>query len=119
MAEIHEGGCLCGAVRYRVAGEPTAAGVCHCNFCRRGTYFTEAAVEFISGARKTYEYRLRREQTLGKVGVLSNLRDHTDIHCRMGSGHSRDYSRNPRRPELDQAYQARVDSIGSALDGLS
>jgi hypothetical protein len=41
------------------------AGVCHCTFCKRGTgsafrvaaYFAEAAVEFISGSRKTYEYR--------------------------------------------------------------
>lgn len=30
-----EGGCLCGAVRYRVAGEPLASGICHCETCRR------------------------------------------------------------------------------------
>jgi hypothetical protein len=66
MAEIHEGGCLCGAVRYQVAGEPTlGAGVCHCNFCKRGTgsafrvaaYFDEGAVEITRGVLKTYEYR--------------------------------------------------------------
>lgn len=63
MAEIHEGGCLCGAERYRVVGGPIRAGVCHCNSCKRGTgsalrvaaFFPEAAVEFISGARRTYE----------------------------------------------------------------
>lgn len=29
------GGCLCGAVRYRLDKAPTAFGVCHCGMCRR------------------------------------------------------------------------------------
>jgi hypothetical protein len=29
------GGCLCGAVRYRVAGMPTHVGCCHCADCRK------------------------------------------------------------------------------------
>jgi hypothetical protein len=65
MAQIHEGGCLCGAVRYRVTGEPVAAGVCHCTFCKRGTgsafrviaLFRGTAVEITAGALKIYEYR--------------------------------------------------------------
>ena len=32
-----EGGCLCGAVRYRVAGTPVARTLCHCISCRRAT----------------------------------------------------------------------------------
>ncbi len=32
---MREGGCLCGAVRYKVAGEPLASGICHCQTCRR------------------------------------------------------------------------------------
>ena len=32
-----EGGCLCGAVRYRVTGEAVAATLCHCQSCRRAT----------------------------------------------------------------------------------
>ena len=33
------GGCLCGAVRYRIDGELTAegAGFCHCGLCRRAS----------------------------------------------------------------------------------
>ncbi len=32
---MREGGCLCGAVRYRVDGEPDRSGICHCETCRR------------------------------------------------------------------------------------
>lgn len=32
---VIEGGCNCGAVRYRLTGEPLAVAVCHCANCRR------------------------------------------------------------------------------------
>lgn len=37
QAEIHEGGCLCGAIRYRATGAPLRIGICHCSQCRRET----------------------------------------------------------------------------------
>ena len=35
MTDVHRGGCLCGAVRYRVAGPLREVIVCHCSVCRR------------------------------------------------------------------------------------
>ena len=32
---VAQGGCICGAIRYRVSGAPTNSMVCHCQSCRR------------------------------------------------------------------------------------
>jgi hypothetical protein len=32
---MHTGGCICGAVRYEITGEPHVTYVCHCTDCRR------------------------------------------------------------------------------------
>jgi len=42
-ASAAEGGCLCGAIRYRVTGEPVAATLCHCGSCRRASGGTNVA----------------------------------------------------------------------------
>jgi hypothetical protein len=65
MADTHEGGCLCGAVRYRVNNAPIVAAACHCTYCQRRTgsafglvsYFREQDVEIMRGVLKTYEHR--------------------------------------------------------------
>ena len=31
---VAEGGCLCGAIRYRVRGAPLSTTLCHCRSCR-------------------------------------------------------------------------------------
>ena len=57
-----EGGCLCGAVRYRVSGAPVTTTLCHCRSCRRASggtnvawaVFDNAAFEWLSGAPKAY-----------------------------------------------------------------
>ena len=42
----HQGGCVCGQVRYTVLGEPERVTVCHCTWCQRrtGTAFGVEAV---------------------------------------------------------------------------
>lgn len=37
MSAVHEGGCSCGAVRYRLASEPLFTHCCHCLNCQRQT----------------------------------------------------------------------------------
>jgi hypothetical protein len=63
--ENHEGGCLCGAVRYRVHGEPARSSVCHCTYCQKrtgsafgiGAYFRAEQVELTRGRLTAYEHR--------------------------------------------------------------
>lgn len=32
-----EGGCLCGAIRFRVTGAPQESSICHCHSCRKAS----------------------------------------------------------------------------------
>ena len=65
MSEVHEGGCQCGAVRFRTTGAPFRAMACHCKTCKQrtgsvfgvGVYFREEQVELLGGERRTYEFR--------------------------------------------------------------
>lgn len=42
---VRTGGCLCGAVRYEVRGQPSISGLCHCTICRKltGSSFSATA----------------------------------------------------------------------------
>jgi hypothetical protein len=46
MKPPYSGGCLCGAVRYRIVAEPETLYVCHCTDCQRrgGTAFALSLV---------------------------------------------------------------------------
>lgn len=62
MDQTLEGGCQCGAVRYRITGEPVFAAICHCSMCRRAhaapavawAMFSEAQVSFTAGKPAAY-----------------------------------------------------------------
>ena len=49
-----EGGCLCGATRYRIRGRVSDVGQCHCSVCRRATGGGSTAVVFT--AARSFEW---------------------------------------------------------------
>ncbi len=60
--DIHEGGCLCGALRFEARGRPLWVAHCHCQSCRRNTGsafatfvgFANEGFAYVAGAPKTY-----------------------------------------------------------------
>ncbi len=43
--QIHEGSCLCGAVKFTVVGELAPPSACHCSKCRKHTGHFEAGTD--------------------------------------------------------------------------
>lgn len=64
MVQLHEGGCVCKAVRYRTHGDPARVTVCHCSWCQRrtgsafgvGAVFERAKHELLAVLPKTYRH---------------------------------------------------------------
>ena len=54
MMQGNEGGCACGAVRYRVQGRPTNTMVCHCRTCRHVA--ASPVVAWVTFARSQLEW---------------------------------------------------------------
>ena len=58
-----EGGCLCGAVRYRAAAAPIRGVICHCTMCRRHSgapalsfvHFPVREFTWVRGAPRLYQ----------------------------------------------------------------
>lgn len=74
MADL-TGGCLCGAVRYRVTGTPFNATICHCGACRRASgapmlaWFTIRCNEFVPTAGVARQFRSSDHGTRGFCGA--------------------------------------------------
>ncbi|RPE81928.1 GFA family protein [Vulcaniibacterium tengchongense] len=52
--ETGDGGCLCGAVRYKLHAQPFNAGYCHCSLCRHSS--GAPVLVFASVLRKDFEF---------------------------------------------------------------
>ncbi len=58
----HEGGCLCGVIRYETVGPPDRIVFCHCKFCQRATgtaylvetMFPRTRFKLVQGVPATY-----------------------------------------------------------------
>lgn len=66
----HEGGCLCGAVRYALNARPLAVNACHCNACKKLTGATNLLT--VLGSRAAFSYegdveRYARQAPSGRV----------------------------------------------------
>lgn len=69
---IYEGGCRCGAVRYRIDGEPLSAGYCHCGMCQRAAgasvvawvAFRRGDFRFIKGRPRSISARTGAERRI-------------------------------------------------------
>ena len=73
-----DGGCLCGRVRYRVAGEPLGSDICHCVSCRKASGAQSVAwltvsiedFSFVSGEHMEYRSSPEVVRTFcGKCGT--------------------------------------------------
>ena len=51
--KMHEGGCGCGTLRYRVAGTPIVINNCHCTLCQHQTGSTSVVNAFFETERFT------------------------------------------------------------------
>ena len=68
MSHTHEGGCLCGSVRYQVTGAPEVASICHCRYCqlRSGSAFG-ISVYFAQDQVQLGEFVLQSESVIPKL----------------------------------------------------
>ena len=114
MAEIHEGGCLCGAVRYRVAGDPIAAGVCHATFASEepaapsvGVYFDKAveggtaAMRILSALDCTIDFDGIEAASLSVRAAGHIGDDDVSAQVRVGTRGVFNTARGPRRDVIE------------------
>lgn len=89
--EVRTGGCLCGAVRYSVRGDPLHVVRCHCADCRKesGSAFSvyahwPAEVFELTGEIASYDGRGFCARCGSRLLDLSDLED-SIIEIRLGS----------------------------------
>ena len=77
MSEIHEGGCTCGAVRYKTLAAPKRVSICACSWCQKrsgsafgiSVYFRKSDVEITGGPTQSKLCVARRKI----IGLFNSL----------------------------------------------
>jgi hypothetical protein len=87
-----EGGCACGAVRYRAEAQPTVSMVCHCASCRRAS--AAPLVPWVTFARDAFAY------TKGEPAVFASSPPVRRSFCAV-CGTPLTYEREERPGEID------------------
>jgi hypothetical protein len=78
-----EGGCECGAVRYRLTSAPFDAGYCHCEICRRSSgapVLAFATVPIMDFVVTRGELRQRRSTSFGNRGFCADCGTQLTMH---------------------------------------
>ncbi len=93
------GGCLCGAIRYRVEGRPLVSAICHCRTCRK--IASAPALPFLTFSRERFVFT---------VGTPTNV--HSSAHVSRsfcGICGSPVTYRNDKEPELIDVMTCSLD----------
>jgi hypothetical protein len=69
----HDGGCLCGEVRFRVTALPLDAGYCHCRMCQRNS--GAPVVAWVTFPANGFSW------TAGKAGIYASSACATRSFC--------------------------------------
>lgn len=83
MSESVEGGCACGAVRYRIASAPIIVHGCHCRFCQRITGAAFAVNAMIEADRVTLLGDVAPEIVHTPSALPAGQRLHRCPRCRV------------------------------------
>ena len=100
------GGCLCGAIRYEIDGEPFRIANCHCDDCRKATgsayatnlFFKEGQIKILQGTPKKFEHLADSHNTMIKEFC-------SDCGSQVfGSGANRPGVKNIKVGSIDDAH---------------
>jgi len=84
MTTVFEGGCLCGAIRYRASVTPVRGVMCHCEMCRRHSgapalafvHFPIESFEWLGAQPKAYRSSQFAERTFcSECGSTLGMRE--------------------------------------------
>jgi hypothetical protein len=69
LPEKPAGGCMCGAVRYRISGVPMVAALCHCDRCRPQSGSAFSTIIIIKRLTITLEGETAVSEDIGSSGL--------------------------------------------------